>query len=325
MSTNHDTIAQLFEAPLLSLLLKAQHTHHTHFDRSDIDLAGLINIKLGSCPEDCCFCSQSAHYKTHVHKKPMMSLENIIDTAKHYQSLGIRRCCMVAAMRGPNKKDFPQLLEMVRKVKALGMETCLSTGILSSRQACALKEAGLDFYNHNIETSEHYYKEIVTTHNYQSRIDTLRHVHEAGIKTCSGGIIGMGETRADRIDFVHNLANLDPYPTSIPINRLISFQGTPLKDKEPIDFLEYVRTIAVVRITMPKAIIRLSGGRETMSETEQTLAFLAGANSIHTGGKLLTIDNQTVASDQSLINKLALHPLPPSIKQAETYHETFSA
>lgn len=305
------SIAQYYALPLLTLLYKAQEIHHQHFNRQEVDLAGLINIKKGSCPEDCCFCSQSAHFNTHVEKRSqMMSVEKVIEQAKSYQTEGIRRCCMVAAMRGPRSHQFDDILSMVKEVKSLGMETCLSTGILSQEQAKKLKEAGLDYYNHNIETSERYYGEMVTTHSFQSRLDTLRHVSDAGIKTCSGGILGMGETREDRIDLLFTLATMDPYPRSVPINRLIPFKGTPLEGRETCDLYEFIRTIAVARIIMPKAMLRLSGGRETMTHTEQTLAFIAGINSIHTGGKLLTIDNHTMASDQSMIKELDLIPLP---------------
>ncbi len=298
----------LFEMPFNDLIFQAQTVHREHFNPAEVQISTLLSIKTGACPEDCSYCPQSGHYKTGVEKERLIELENIMQNAKVAKEKGASRFCMGAAWRSIPKRELGNIVEIVKKVKALGMETCMTLGMLDEMQAKALKEAGLDYYNHNLDTSPEYYKEIISTRCYQDRLDTLQHVRDAGIKVCCGGIVGLGESRADRIEFLRQLATLPAHPESVPINRLIAVKGTPLQDQKPIDDIEFVRTIAVARIMMPKSVVRLSAGRETMLDSMQALCFLAGANSIFYGEKLLTAANPAEVRDRELFAKLGIKP-----------------
>lgn len=301
-----ETIAQIYRLPMNRLLYIAQHVHQLHFDPDAIQTSTLLSIKTGACPEDCAYCPQSGHFNTGLSKEQLIAIEAVVKKAKEAQEAGASRFCMGAAWRSPREKDFPAVLEMVRSVKALGLETCMTLGMLNSDQAGALKDAGLDYYNHNLDTSENYYKKIITTRTFQDRLDTLAHVRDAGINVCSGGIVGMGETFADRIGFLEELSNLPEHPQSVPINRLVAVEGTPLADTPKLDDFDFIRTIATARIIMPKSYVRLSAGREEMEESTQALAFMAGANSIFYGEKLLTTGNPEANEDEVLLQKLGL-------------------
>jgi biotin synthase len=266
-----------------------------------------LSIKTGNCSEDCGYCSQSKRHATDLQPQNLMALDEVVAAAQAAKDQGASRFCMGAAWRGPKDKDMGPVLDMVRAVKALGLETCVTLGMLKEGQAQQLREAGLDYYNHNLDTAPEFYEEIVTTHTYQNRLDTLRSVREAGLKVCSGGIVGLGESRLHRAGLIATLANLDPPPESVPINNLIAIPGTPLANNEPTDIFEFARTIAAARITMPRSYVRLSAGREQMSEAEQALCFLAGANSIFYGDRLLTTSNPQMARDEALFEKLGLH------------------
>jgi len=298
--------AQLFELPLTELLYKAQTIHREHFKPNEVQLCTLLSIKTGTCPEDCAYCPQSAHHETELKKENLYDVERVVNDAKNAKAQGATRFCMGAAWRSPPKKEFPKVLEMIRAVKDLELETCVTLGMLDQRQADALHEAGLDYYNHNLDTSPEFYKKIITTRTYEDRLNTLECVRNAGIHVCSGGIIGMGETRDDRIHLLLQLANLPTPPQSVPINRLIRVKGTPLENVEQIDNIEFIRMIAVARIMMPTSFVRLSAGRDTMSEEMHALCFMAGANSIFLGDKLLTTPNPDVLDDTVLIQKLGL-------------------
>lgn len=298
--------AQLFELPLTELLYKAQTTHRENFKPNEVQLCTLLSIKTGTCPEDCAYCPQSAHYETPLKKENLYDVERVVNNAKNAKAQGATRFCMGAAWRSPPKKEFPKVLEMIRAVKNLGLETCVTLGMVDQMQADALHEAGLDYYNHNLDTSPEFYKKIITTRTYEDRLNTLECVRNAGIHVCSGGIIGMGETRDDRIHLLLQLANLPTPPQSVPINRLMRIKGTPLENVDQIDNIEFIRMIAVARIMMPTSFVRLSAGRDTMSDEMHALCFMAGANSIFLGDILLTTPNPEVPDDALLLQKLGL-------------------
>jgi len=291
------------------LLFRAQEVHRQFHDPNGVQLSTLISVKTGGCPEDCGYCPQAARYHTGVENQAMLSVDEVLTAATAAKSKGASRFCMGAAWRGPKQRDIEKMTEMVRAVKSLGMETCATLGLLKSGQAQQLKDAGLDYYNHNLDTAPEYYEEIITTRQYEDRLDTLQEVRQAGINVCCGGIVGMGETRRSRAGLIAQLANLNPYPESVPINHLVQVEGTPLYGTAALDPLEFVRTIAAARITMPKAMVRLSAGRQEMSDAVQALCFLAGANSIFYGDKLLTTGNPETDRDRVLLEKLGLHAL----------------
>lgn len=301
-----DEVMDLFQRPFMDLLYEAQKVYREHFKAGEIQLSTLLNIKTGGCPENCRYCNQSAHFDTPLKKEPLMDLESVVAAAKKAKELGASRFCMGAAWRGPRDADLDKVIEMVKEVKALGLETCVTLGLLKEHQAQKLAEAGLDFYNHNIDTSPDYYSKIVTTRTFEDRLETLDHVQKSGINVCCGGILGMGESAEDRASMLLTLANLDPYPKSVPINQLIRFPGTPLEEQEQFDSFDFVRTIAVARILMPKSYVRLTGGRDAMSDELQALCFLATANSIHCGDVLLTAKNPGREKDQKLFQRLNL-------------------
>ncbi len=307
-----EEIANLFDLPFPDLVFAAQSVHRAHFKPDEVQLSQLLSIKTGGCPEDCGYCSQSAHAKTGLKASSLMDVEAVLAAARAAKQGGAQRFCMGAAWRSPKDRDMDELCEMVRGVKAQGLETCMTLGMLTPSQAKRLAEAGLDFYNHNIDTGPEYYKLMVTTRCFEDRIETLNHVREAGMKTCCGGIIGMGESRSDRIDMLHVLSTLPEHPQSVPINALVRIDGTKLADAAGIDEIEFVRTIAVARLTMPKSVVRLSAGREQMSEAFQALCLLAGANSIFIGEKLLTTKNPGRDRDDDLLHKLGVKPMQMS-------------
>jgi biotin synthase len=299
-------IGALFDLPFPELLFRAQSIHRQYFDPAEVQISTLLSIKTGGCPEDCAYCPQSARYNTGVNAEKLMALDAVLAEARAAKSAGASRFCMGAAWRSPKDRDLEQVCAMVGAVKGLGLETCATLGMLSAAQAHALKRAGLDYYNHNLDTSPEFYGEIITTRVYRDRLETLEHVRDAGINVCCGGIVGMGESRADRIGMIATLAALPVHPESVPINMLVRVAGTPLADQPPLDPFEFVRTIAVARITMPRSMVRLSAGREDMSEQTQALCFLAGANSIFYGPKLLTTANPVRDRDRVLLDKLGL-------------------
>ena len=299
-------LMELFARPFNDLLFQAQFSHRQYFDPNEIQLSTLVNIKEGGCPEDCAYCSQSARNDTGIQAKPMMHLEQILLAAKEAKKIGATRFCMGAAWRSPRAKDFQKLLTAVESVKALGIETCATLGMLSVDQARALKDAGLDYYNHNLDTSPEYYQQIITTRTYQDRLDTLAHIRDVGIHLCCGGIIGMGEGVDDRAGLLLSLANMPRHPESVPINMLIRVQGTPLEAGAELDPFDLVRTIAVARILMPASWVRLSAGRTGMSDELQALCFHAGANSIFYGNMLLTAENPEHQKDKALFQRLGL-------------------
>jgi len=303
-------IEALFERPFMDLLYRAQQVHREHFDASELQLSTLLSIKTGGCPEDCGYCPQSAHFETGVEASKLMPLQEVVDAAQAAKAQGATRFCMGAAWRSPKPRDMERVTEMVREVKALGLETCMTLGMLDAAQAQSLDAAGLDYYNHNLDSAPEFYASIISTRTYQERLDTLANVRQAGIKVCSGGIVGMGESRAQRAGLIAQLANLDPYPESVPINNLVQVAGTPLAGTEPLDPFEFVRTIAVARITMPKTMVRLSAGREQMDDALQALCFAAGANSIFYGDRLLTTSNPQAARDRALFERLGLRVMP---------------
>ena len=306
-------LLQLFDLPFPELLYRAASVHRQHFDPAEVQVSTLLSVKTGGCPEDCAYCPQAQRYHTGVDAQKLMSTEAVLERAKQAKAAGASRFCMGAAWRSPKDRDIPKVAAMIREVKALGLETCATLGMLSGTQADALKAAGLDYYNHNLDTAPDFYGEIIHTREYQDRLDTLEHVRDAGMKTCCGGIVGMGETRAQRAGLIQALANLPAHPDSVPINRLVEVQGTPLAEKgtsKELDPFEFVRTIAVARLLMPRSMVRLSAGRESMSDELQALCFLAGANSIFYGEKLLTTGNPDVERDQALFARLGLKPMP---------------
>ncbi|GAB3066204.1 biotin synthase BioB [Stenotrophomonas tumulicola] len=306
---SRDDLGQLFELPFPVLLHRAASVHHAHFDPTQVQVSTLLSVKTGGCPEDCAYCPQAQRYDTGVSAQKLMDVEAVLVRARAARDAGASRFCMGAAWRSPKDRDIPKVAAMIAGVKALGLETCATLGMLDAGQAGALKDAGLDYYNHNLDTSPDYYDSIIHTRNYQDRLDTLGHVRDAGLKTCCGGIVGMGETRAQRIGLLHALANLPAQPESVPINRLVQVAGTPLHGSTELDPFEFVRMIAVARIVMPRSMLRLSAGRETMSDELQALCFLAGANSIFHGEKLLTTGNPDTAQDEALFARLGLVPM----------------
>jgi biotin synthase len=302
-----DAVSKIYTKPFLDLLHEAHTIHRAHHPKNTIQKAKLLSIKTGACPEDCGYCSQSGHNKTHVEKEKLMCIDDVRAGASQAKAEGATRFCMGAAWRSPPEKEIPKLVAMIKEVKAMGLETCMTLGMLSKEYAASLKEAGLDYYNHNIDTSPSYYEKVITTRTFKDRLDTLETVRNAGINVCCGGILGLGETRDDRIEFLLTLANLNPPPESVPINRLIPVKGTPLGNSPEIEGLEIVRTIATARILMPSSAIRLTAGRTSMSDELQALAFFAGANSVFIGERLLTEPNPKQSQDQTLFDKLGLH------------------
>ncbi len=306
-------VQALLDLPFADLMHRAQSTHREHHDPNKVQLSTLLSIKTGGCSEDCGYCPQAARYHTGVDNEAMLDVSEVVAAAKLAKANGASRFCMGAAWRGPKQRDLDPVLEMVREVKALGLEACCTLGMLKDGQAEQLKEAGLDYYNHNLDTSPEFYGEIVTTREYQDRLDTLDRVRNAGVNVCCGGIVGMGESRLERAGLIAQLANMEPQPESVPINYLVQVEGTPLHDKmhgeKKLDWTEFVRTIAVARITMPKSFVRLSAGRQEMNEATQAMCFLAGANSIFYGEKLLTTGNPDVDRDRALFEKLGVKPL----------------
>jgi biotin synthase len=302
-------VSALFALPFPELIFRAQSVHRLHFDPTEVQISTLLSIKTGGCPEDCAYCPQSVHYDTGVKADKLMSVDAVLAEATAAKNAGAGRFCMGAAWREPKDRDLDKVCEMVAGVKALGLESCATLGMLTAVQARRLKAAGLDYYNHNLDTSPEHYGAIITTRTYQDRLDTLHHVRAAGIHVCCGGIVGMGESVEDRVGLIATLASLDPHPESVPINMLVKVAGTPLDNSETIEALDFVRTIAVARICMPKSVVRLSAGREDMREETQALCFLAGANSIFYGPKLLTTPNPDRDRDRVLMDKLGLTPM----------------
>jgi biotin synthase len=309
-----EEVRALFDLPFPDLMFSAQNVHRQNFDPAEVQISTLLSIKTGGCPEDCAYCPQSAHYETGVAAEKLMPLDAVLAQARAAKEGGASRFCMGAAWRSPKDRDLDAVCAMVEGVKALGLETCVTLGMLDGAQAHRLKDAGLDYYNHNLDTSPEFYDRIITTRTYQDRLDTLDHVREAGIHVCCGGIVGMGETREDRVGMIATLASLPVHPESVPINMLVKVAGTPLADKDSLDSraldgIEFVRTVAVARICMPRSMVRLSAGRETMSEETQALCFLAGANSIFYGPKLLTTPNPDRDRDRELMERLGMSPM----------------
>jgi biotin synthase len=300
-------IAALFTMPFNDLLFQAQSIHRQHFDPNQVQVSTLLSIKTGACPEDCGYCSQSASNDAEVDRERLLPLPEVIEKAELAKRNGASRFCMGAAWRNPTDKNLDKVIDMIVAVKNIGLETCVTLGMLSNEQTQRLKQAGLDYYNHNLDTSPEYYADIITTRTYQDRLDTLNHVRSANIKVCSGGILGMGEKQSDRVSLLQQLANLPQHPDSVPINKLVQVEGTPLHGVDEIDALDFVRCIAVARVLMPKSMVRLSAGRTEMSDETQALCFLAGANSIFYGDRLLTTDNPDENHDKQLFNKLGIN------------------
>jgi len=311
-SLRHDwqlaEITALLDMPFNDLLFKAQSIQRENFDQNEVQISTLLSIKTGACPEDCGYCSQSAKHDTSLEKERLLPLQDVIDQAAEAKANGSSRFCMGAAWRNPTDKNLDTVIEMISAVKALGMETCVTLGMLTESQTKRMKEAGLDYYNHNLDTSPEYYDKVITTRSFQDRLDTLEHVRDAGINVCSGGIVGMGEDEKDRASLLQQLANLPQHPQSVPINMLVQVEGTPLFNSDKLDHLEFIRTIAVARIIMPKSYVRLSAGRSEMSDETQALCFFAGANSIFYGDKLLTTENPDENHDLALMKKLGIKP-----------------
>lgn len=304
-----EELRALFALPFPELLFRAQSVHRMHFDPREVQISTLLSIKTGGCPEDCAYCPQSASYETGVKANKLMDVDAVLADAKAAREAGATRFCMGAAWRSPKDKDLEFVCEMIEGVKALGMESCVTLGMLTGEQAIRLKDAGLDYYNHNIDTSPEYYNEIITTRTYEDRLNTLANVRDAGIHVCCGGIVGMGEELEDRVGMLHTLATLPVHPESVPINMLMQVEGTPVSKGQSLDPLDFVRTIAAARIAMPKSMVRLSAGRENMSEEAQALCFIAGANSIFYGPKLLTTANPKQDQDRQLLAKLGMNPM----------------
>lgn len=320
-----DEIQALYDQPFLDLVFQAQQVHREHFSANTIQVSTLLSIKTGKCPEDCKYCSQSAHYDSKLEAEKRIAVDKVISEAKAAKDSGSSRFCMGAAWRNPHERDMPYVLEMVREVKALGLETCMTLGMLNQSQAERLSDAGLDYYNHNLDTSREYYNNIISTRTFDDRLNTLDHVRSAGMKVCSGGIVGLGEQKQDRIGLLHELATLPIHPESVPINMLVPIEGTPLADVEKLDVTEWIRTIAVARIIMPHSYIRLSAGRESLSDSDQALAFMAGANSLFSGDKLLTTPNAGEGKDQVLFTKLGLVAEKPKVSIKEMAVDAMSA
>ena len=308
-------VQALFEQPFSDLMYQAQTVHRAHFDPNEVQVSTLLSIKTGACPEDCAYCPQSGHYDTGLEKEKLLEIERVLEEARAAQATGASRFCMGAAWRSPTEKDWPWVLEMVKGVKSLGLETCMTLGMLNDAQAKDLATAGLDYYNHNLDTSPEFYGKVITTRTYQDRLDTLGHVRDAGMKICCGGIVGMGEGESDRVGLLIALANLPEQPESVPINLLVKVDGTPLDHVDDLDPFDFIRTVAVARILMPLSHVRLSAGREAMNDQMQSLAFLAGANSIFYGEKLLTTPNPEANHDMQLFARLGIKP-----EQRDTCH-----
>jgi biotin synthase len=309
-----DEVVRLFNLPFNDLLFMAHSTHRQHFDPNAVQISTLLSIKTGGCAEDCGYCPQSAHFSTGVKAQKLMCKEDVMEEARKAKAAGASRFCMGAAWRSPKDRDIEKVSDMIEGVKSLGLETCATLGMLTGEQAGKLKDSGLDYYNHNLDTSEAFYGNIITTRTYQDRLDTLENVREAGMNVCCGGIVGMGESVEDRAELVRTLANMPQHPESVPINLLVQVEGTPLMGQKDFDPFDFVRMIAVARITMPASFVRLSAGREEMNEQMQALCFFAGANSIFYGEKLLTTANPAAERDMALLARLGLHPL--EIKKA---------
>ncbi|RYF80089.1 MAG: biotin synthase BioB [Comamonadaceae bacterium] len=319
-----DAVQALLELPFHELMFRAQTVHREHWPAGDIELATLLSVKTGGCPENCGYCPQSSEFETGVKAQKLMSVEEVTQAAQAAKDAGATRFCMGAAWRAPKDRDIEKVAELVQAVKGLGLQSCATLGMLESHQAQALRDAGLDYYNHNLDTAPEYYGDVVDTRSYQDRLDTLAHVRAAGISVCCGGIVGMGEAPVHRAGLLAQLANLEPYPESVPINSLVRVPGTPLADSEPIDPLEFVRVIAVARILMPKARVRLSAGRQQLGEPVQALCFLAGANSIFYGDKLLVTGNPDADADRRLLDKLGYGTRQVSVTQ-DVAHATHGA
>jgi biotin synthase len=301
-------VNELYNLSLPELIFQASYIHRQNFRNDEIELCTLLSIKTGSCPEDCKYCPQSAHYKVDIEKEKLLSLGKVVRCAQEAKLNGASRLCMGAAWKNPSKHDLPKVIEMIKAVKDIGLETCVTLGMLDAEQAKELSDAGLDFYNHNLDTSPDYYKEIITTRTYDDRLNTLKNIREAGINVCCGGIIGMGESHEDRVKFLMQLANLPEHPISVPINKLVPIKGTPLATVPVIDDFDFIRTIAVCRIMMPKSVIRLSAGRKSMSRETQALCFIAGGNSVWLGKKLLTTDNNNEDEDKEMFSRFGMKP-----------------
>lgn len=313
----HAQVRELMDKPFMDLLFAAQQVHRYYHPANQVQVSTLLSIKTGACPEDCKYCPQSARYQTDVEKERLMEVERVLDAAQKAKNAGSTRFCMGAAWKNPKERDMPLLKEMIQGVKGMGLETCMTLGMLTPEQANQLAEAGLDYYNHNLDTSPEFYGNIITTRTYQDRLDTLSHVRDAGMKICSGGIIGMGESAHDRAGLLVELANLPVHPESVPINMLVKVKGTPLESAEDVDPFDFIRLIAIARIMMPQSAVRLSAGRENMNEQMQTLCFMAGANSIFYGCKLLTTPNPSEDKDMLLFNKLGINRQQVSQKPDE--------
>ena len=314
MSVTLESARTLYELPITTLIFRAQQAHHEFQDPAGVQLSMLQSIKTGACPEDCKYCAQSSRYTTFVDREPLMDPAEVRVAAIKAKASGASRFCMGAAWRGvSNERQFESVLESVRAVDGMGMEVCCTLGLLTEDHARRLKEAGMTVYNHNLDTSREYYSEIISTRTYDDRLETLENVRKAGLEVCSGGIVGMGESEDDRLKLLVELANLDPQPESVPINALVAVDGTPMEDQEPVDSIEFVRLIAVARILMPRCTVRLSAGRNSMSEETQALCFLAGANSIFIGNKLLTTANPEATADEKMLERLGLHALDPNV------------
>jgi len=314
-------IEALFALPFNDLLFQAAAIHRANFDPNAVQVSTLLSIKTGACPEDCKYCSQSGHYNTELEKEKLLEVARVVEEAKAARDKGASRFCMGAAWRSPRDRDMPFVLDMIRQVKGLGMETCMTLGMLDQGQAEALADAGLDYYNHNLDTSPEYYGKVITTRTYNDRLSTLANVRDAGMKVCCGGIVGMGDQRDDRVGLLQQLANLPHHPESVPINMLVKIEGTPLADVADLDPFEFVRTVAVARILMPESYVRLSAGRQEMNDEAQALCFMAGANSIFYGERLLTTDNPEANHDQQLFKRLGIHPLDPRHEASDEAHE----
>ncbi|WP_344794235.1 biotin synthase BioB [Litoribacillus peritrichatus] len=314
-------VEALFDMPFNDLLFYAQTVHRKHFNPNEVQVSTLLSIKTGACPEDCKYCPQSGHYTTDLEKEKLMKVEKVLEQAKKAKEIGSTRFCMGAAWRSPTKKDMPYVIDMIKGVRDMGMETCMTLGMLDEDQSKALADAGLDYYNHNLDTSPEFYGNIITTRTYQDRLETIDNVRKAGMKVCSGGILGMGETELDRAGMLIQLANMPQQPESVPINMLVRVEGTPFAENEELDPIDFIRTIAVARIMMPESHVRLSAGREEMNDEMQSLAFFAGANSIFYGEKLLTTDNPRAEQDQQLFTRLGIKPEQRCEKRSEQEQE----
>ena len=322
---SRDQVLALFDLPFPELMHRAASVHRECFDPREVQVSTLLSIKTGGCPEDCAYCPQSARYNTGLKAQKLMSVADVVEKARQAKAAGASRFCMGAAWRSPKDKDVAQVAEMIGAVKALGLEACATLGMLNGEQARTLKAAGLDYYNHNLDSAPEFYGDVIKTREYQDRLDTLEQVREAGLKTCCGGIVGMGESRAQRAGLLQTLANLPEHPGSVPINRLVQVEGTPLHGTALLDPFEFVRTIAVARLLMPKSVVRLSAGRAEMSEELQAMCFLAGANSIFYGEKLLTTGNPDVEADQALFARLGLVPMPVVLEPGTVHADVLVA